>query len=391
MKLCQTILVTAAASLFATAVSVAHAADVDPILETGPPKPPAPTVSPAPLQPAPSKPAAPPALPKSTPEIDKYIRQLGDRDFRKRDEAVRELRRIGRPAVDALNVALKASDPEVVSRAQCVLSVVAPKPGPAVVPYPVARGSGRFSGPVGGGVFIPDRARFAPPVGFGRTTTRIQKNADGSIEMSVTKNVNGQPETKTYKAASVDDLAKNHPEAFELFQRLNGRVRAPAPARPHVELLPIAPPGLGPGDPEAQAEAQVRGMLEELRRMQAQRQADRQGDAKEMLERLERHRAQLQDPQQPQPNNLRTLGVKILEHPNVDGLVVTGVVDDTAAARMKIEEGDVIRKINGRRVTNRDELRRALDSSKGPFVVELTRDGKPMKITEKAAEPTTKP
>src|SRR5690242_11469167 len=114
MKLCQTILIAWSVSLFSTWTVTVRAADVDPLTETSQRKP-APAITPAPVKPAPIKPPAPadPTTPKSTPEIDKYVRQLGDADFRKRDEAVRELRRIGRPAVNALNEALKSSDPEV--------------------------------------------------------------------------------------------------------------------------------------------------------------------------------------------------------------------------------------------------------------------------------------
>jgi WD40 repeat protein len=50
-------------------------------------------------------------------DIDRLVKQLGDDDFLKREEASRRLREIGEPALDALGQAAASSDPEVHRRA----------------------------------------------------------------------------------------------------------------------------------------------------------------------------------------------------------------------------------------------------------------------------------
>ena len=55
----------------------------------------------------------PPAQPKPAPTADQLVEQLGDRDFRKRDAAVKRLEALGPAALPALRKAEKHADPEI--------------------------------------------------------------------------------------------------------------------------------------------------------------------------------------------------------------------------------------------------------------------------------------
>lgn len=59
--------------------------------------------------------------------IDELIRQLGDPDFNIRQHATQELEKIGEPALPALRQALNHKDPEVVWRAQTLITRISAK------------------------------------------------------------------------------------------------------------------------------------------------------------------------------------------------------------------------------------------------------------------------
>jgi WD40 repeat protein len=61
---------------------------------------------------------------KTAQEVAHYVKQLGDKDFRAREEAARRLRAIGEPALDALDAATKSEDPEVVQRARDLIAAI---------------------------------------------------------------------------------------------------------------------------------------------------------------------------------------------------------------------------------------------------------------------------
>ena len=62
-------------------------------------------------------------------KIDRLIEQLGAEEFGAREKATAELRRIGKPAEEALRKAAdRSDDPEVRERARAILEGPAPKP-----------------------------------------------------------------------------------------------------------------------------------------------------------------------------------------------------------------------------------------------------------------------
>jgi len=67
---------------------------------------------------------APAPTPNQAAEIDKYIAQLGDTDYKKREEAYDKLKAIGAPALEKLKEALKNTDAEVRASAQRLIEEI---------------------------------------------------------------------------------------------------------------------------------------------------------------------------------------------------------------------------------------------------------------------------
>src|SRR3954463_381448 len=63
-------------------------------------------------------------LDKKAREIDRYVKQLGDPEFKVRAEADRQLRAIGEPALDAVAKAAKCDDAEVAKRAIEIVAAI---------------------------------------------------------------------------------------------------------------------------------------------------------------------------------------------------------------------------------------------------------------------------
>lgn len=57
-------------------------------------------------------------------KIDKWIADLGSEDFEAREKATSELKKIGKPAAEALRKAAESSDPEVKMRAKSILEAI---------------------------------------------------------------------------------------------------------------------------------------------------------------------------------------------------------------------------------------------------------------------------
>src|SRR5688500_879382 len=75
-----------------------------------------------------SQPATMPATRSATAPVDRVSRlvaQLGDKDFRVREQAGRDLERMGEKALPALREAKRGGDPEVAMRAERIVARVA--------------------------------------------------------------------------------------------------------------------------------------------------------------------------------------------------------------------------------------------------------------------------
>jgi hypothetical protein len=271
-------------------------------------------------EPAPAPAPVPASQPvQSTPEIDALIRQLGDADFRKRESAVTRLKEIGPPALPALRQARDAGgDPEVVSRADGIIRFFERPPVPGRYADSGRDRGARFRGGAGN-----VNMRFSVENGNNRVevrepgrTIRIEHGPNG-IQMSVTGVEDGKQITRDYQARTPQELARQHPEAFDLFQRWTGQAAARGVERElrarrfreqldqprrGIQLLPLVPepapvrPGVEPGIDDirrlhdmmrlrrdnlldgaaADFEAQTREMLKFMEQLAEERKALRQ-------------------------------------------------------------------------------------------------------------------
>src|SRR5438552_3050288 len=57
-------------------------------------------------------------------EIERLVKQLGSKPFRKREKVTKRLTEIGEPALDAVTNAVTSSDPEVRRRAEGIISAI---------------------------------------------------------------------------------------------------------------------------------------------------------------------------------------------------------------------------------------------------------------------------
>jgi hypothetical protein len=93
-------------------------------------------------------------------EIDRLVRQLGDRSFARREAASRELAVIGEPARAALTTATTDPDPEIGRRARLVLDGLAARALAAASRKELARWEGEWIGN-GGQKFVVKGDRWA--------------------------------------------------------------------------------------------------------------------------------------------------------------------------------------------------------------------------------------
>lgn len=143
-----------------------------------------------------------------TRKIDELVRQLGAEEFAVREKATEELKRIGKPAEEALRKALAGDDPEVRERARAVLDSMAPK---AQAPAP-RRGAPGLRGFNGGSVTVQSingdsTYRIAP--GDGSAPITFRKDKAGAVKLEY---VDAQGASKSAEAESIAKFLADHKE-----------------------------------------------------------------------------------------------------------------------------------------------------------------------------------
>lgn len=331
-----------------------------------------------------------PDKPDSIPTL---IAQLGSGDFKKREEASKKLKAIGKEALPLLKEALNSDDPEIASRAGAIIKRIETPGLPGGPVNPEIRAL-RIRTSVFNGRRVLDVAEINREI-------HIEVGPDDSISMSVTGLLDGQQVTQEFTAATRDQLKNENPEAYALFERWVGNgpgfvIRGPMVIGPGIAPVQIMPARVVPDELDL-----LRSKLDKQLRDNNAKQADR--DAVEKgLDELQQARAdgemekysakadeirklleeQKLDPGQllPPPANAR-LGVSVSDVGN--GLVVGKIAEKSRAEKMGLKSGDIIRKIDGNQVANVTELRKAVSDNTKNLKVEITREGEDVTLEEK--------
>lgn len=191
--------------------------------------------------------------------IPQLIEQLGSRDFTKRQTATQRLFKAGEPAIAALAEAAKGENREVVTRAVSILkghlqsaneqlkltaktalakiaelesgvgprlareALAPPKPAQPAQPFPQIRGIPQIQLQIQGGaqgiqVRNVNGIRDIEVTENNRKI-KIHDDPNKGITVEVTQKKDGKPETKKYEAKNAEELKKNHPDAYKLYQQ----------------------------------------------------------------------------------------------------------------------------------------------------------------------------
>jgi hypothetical protein len=355
-----------------------------------------------------------------SPEIATLIRQLGDDDFHVRQKASAKLEAMGKTAIPALREARKSSDPEVHTRAEALLASI---DRPVLGPVPQASGNGSQS--ISTSFFNGIRTTDVEEPG---RTTHIEESP-GGIRMTVAGQLDGKPVTRTYKVKSADELRKDAPDAFALFQQFNGGVEGQiliqgqggqiivrgnvrqnwaqilaqqnaaqraAQVNAHGDNINVLEDKIktqmdDARTPDAQRD-EVDKLLEKLRNAPAPAANAADTDAPmrdydRMCDDLRKKLAELKLPDPgdalPPPAAGR-LGISAAEE-NVAGLglIITHILPNSRAEKLGLKEHDVIQKVNHQAVHSTHELRKIVMDHPGNLIIEGLRDGKELKLEEK--------
>jgi hypothetical protein len=348
-------------------------------------------------------------------EIKRLIEQLGDGEYAKREEAAKRLKAIGKPAVPALKeAAANNEDAEVVSRAQALLKRIEIRPLPGGDPVNVN----------GGLIAQATRMRISVNNNGGRVVNvteggrdiQITDGPDG-IVMSVTGLLDGQRVTEEYTAKDLDELKADNPPAAALYERwglggANGMLRGIriGGGGGVVQFNQINQLNLQPIVPAPDELVQLRESLDKQMRDAQVKEADRDevnkgleklaearraGGAAAAVGGMDKYSEQCDEFRKtleqlkldageflPPPAKTR-LGVSIMTEGTA--MIVQRVGEKSRAERIGLKAGDQIRKVDGKDVSNIGELRKAASAKEKGLVVEISRDGREMKLEEKEA------
>jgi hypothetical protein len=293
----------------------------------------------------------PAAAVPSAERIEQLIRQLDSDDFEARQQASAELAAAGAAAFEALARAARGDSLEVTSRALAILGKAAASDDEtlrsaarkhleqlAASDHPVASRRAKAileppqneapqAVPAFGGVQVQGIAiaiagaqRVQVRIANGQKTIEveeanrkvvIEESLQGAIKMKVTEKAGDKEKTTEYEARSADELKKNHPEAYKIYEQyskmggfgggniqiqaapLPGALPMPLPIQP---VQPAVPPRLRVLNPQAaqqleEARDELNKAVEELRKLVEKDPAP--GAVKQVLDKIEAARKKL--------------------------------------------------------------------------------------------------
>ena len=381
-----------------------------------------------------SAPAVPPttvpsvAIAPSDADIAALIDNLGDGDFATRDQASNKLREIGKPALAQIKAALKSEDPEVRIRAEELVKRIERRVPPG--PDPAIAGVGGQ----GLRVSVVNGNKVIDVTDIGRVI-HISNGPDG-IDMTVTGVRNGEKATEEYKAANPEDLKRDNPEAYAIFEKwsggqgpawvmngggggrliirggvggggivvnngnlnLNGIIQRANAADEVADLRKKITEQMKEAKLPDEKQVEVANQLDKLDTLkrgdpdatvdEEQQRITNFMDQSDLL-RKKLEELKLPDPGDalPPPAKAR-LGVSLVNPDDPlqgggEGLRVAKVLPDSRAEKIGLKEDDTIKKVNGQAVHSVKELRQAAMNTKKPLAIEIDRAGEAVKLEEK--------
>ena len=144
------------------------------------------------------------------------IRQLADPDPTVRTEAFDRLKEIGKPALEPLRRAAALPDPELSGRAREIIRRIERRPIPG---SPPDRDPNHTTHSMRISV---QNGQATVDVEENGRKIHIAKHPAGQIEVSVTGHLDGREATETWKADTPEELQREDPEVFALFEKYGG-------------------------------------------------------------------------------------------------------------------------------------------------------------------------
>jgi hypothetical protein len=225
-------------------------------------------------------PATAPATQPVDPKLRALIDQLGDADPAAREAATKAIHDLGRAALPALTDAAATDDPEVRSRVRRLIRQAERRLPPAAPPRTPMFASHSVSVSVGNG-------RRTVDVNDNGYRIKIRQDAAG-IALDVTGLEDGKEVTESYAAKDADQLKRENPEAFALYDKYNAGGNGNAAV--HFRFGgPAGAGGPGPQLPPGQAEALERLMKQVEQQMdQANAPPEQRQRMRDAIERMRR-------------------------------------------------------------------------------------------------------
>jgi len=351
-------------------------------------------------------------------DIDKYIAQLGDTDYKKRQEAYDKLHAIGRPALDKLKEALKSEDAEVRASAERLIEEIeGPQNGNGQAPAMQVR-------MVGGGQV---RLVIVGPNGAVQQVAAVQPQAaaavvkeysleeavdnakvkydfidrdEKGIDVQITKtDAAGKTTTEPEHFKNADEMKTNNEELYKKY--LKAQEAGPVAQRGGLSSIPMLGKALemrlqnieAMQDADARAKS-LKGVEDELLGALKLLDAAEQKLLKRSLKNALDFDAWVLQPACAIPGvQVRPVDESLKAQLNIKGgLLVTEVADDSPLKDI-LKPYDIITEVDGTAVNTVDELNAAYTkaSTKEKFDAKIIRGGKEETITLTPPKPPAPP
>jgi len=356
--------------------------------------------------------------PALTAEIDKYIAQLGDTDYKKRQEAYDKLHAIGRPALDKLKEALKSEDAEVRASAERLIGEIEGGnngQNPSTVPQVRMVGGGNVRlviiGPNGAvqqvAAVQPQAAavvvkEYSLEEAVDNTKVKydfIDRDEKG-IDVQITKtDAAGKTTTEPEHFKNADEMKTNNEELYKKY--LKAQEAGPVAQRGGLSSIPMLGRVLemrlqnieAMQDADARAKL-LKGVEDELLGALKLLDAAEQKLLKRSLKNALDFDAWVLQPACAIPGvQVRPVDESLKAQLNIKGgLLVTDVADDSPLKDI-LKPYDIITEVDGTAVNTVDELNAAYTkaSTKEKFDAKIIRGGKEETITLTPPKPPAPP